>query len=431
MSNVIKKKVLVVSTQDYGGAGECMLKFAYFLKELGHNVIYLVKDKSKSDEIIYQYYEPTSWVRQLFIFLKEKIKNRIYQDQLLLDEKHCFFSLNENKTNIDTDLIQKLLNFKPELIFSGWTAGFMNSTDLLNLQRKFGSQIYTVSTDMNHYTGGCHYSWDCKGYINGCNDNCPAILSDNHKKIAKINFETKLNNAKAGNFKIISGSGWTLKQSKESLIYKDQADFFNINSLIDTKLMNSKNREFAKDIFNFDKNKFYILMGCQNTNDPRKGFEYLLESLNILYKKLSDEQTERIRVLIVSKNKNQNTPILFKTTHIDYITDYRLLSLLYQASDVFVNSSIEDSGPMMVSEALACGTPVVGFDMGVVNNLVINNFNGYKAILRDSEDLAKGIKTIFDLSPEQHKWYSDNSFKQIEEFSSFKYATKLITKIMN
>jgi glycosyltransferase involved in cell wall biosynthesis len=79
---------------------------------------------------------------------------------------------------------------------------------------------------------------------------------------------------------------------------------------------------------------------------------------------------------------------------------------------------------MMVSEALACGTPVVGFDMGVVTNMVINNYNGYKAILKDSNDLSIGIEKICKLSEVDYQKYSDNAVKQVEEFSSLNEITK-------
>ena len=91
-----------------------------------------------------------------------------------------------------------------------------------------------------------------------------------------------------------------------------------------------------------------------------------------------------------------------------------------------MNSSIEDAGPMMVSEALACGTPVVGFDMGVVNNMVISGYNGYKAKLKDSEDLANGIMKIFQLSSENYKTYSSNAVKQVEMYSTLDYAEKVL-----
>ncbi|WP_431245215.1 glycosyltransferase [Flavobacterium sp. P21] len=183
-------------------------------------------------------------------------------------------------------------------------------------------------------------------------------------------------------------------------------------------------------MFDFDDSKFYILAGSQNSNDPRKGFAYFIKALKILESKLSFEQKNKIVILVVSREVTEEFKSLNYAKHkIDYITDYRLLVLLYQAVDLFVNSSIEDSGPMMVSEAMACGTPVVGFDMGVVNNMVINDFNGYKAVLKDSDDLAFGIEKLFLLSKEEYKKYSLNSFKQIESYSSFNSASSIFNQI--
>jgi glycosyltransferase involved in cell wall biosynthesis len=85
----------------------------------------------------------------------------------------------------------------------------------------------------------------------------------------------------------------------------------------------------------------------------------------------------------------------------------------------------------MVSEALACGTPVVGFDMGVVNNMVINDYNGYKAMLKNSYDLALGIKKMVSLTVNEYNLYSKNAISQIHEYSSFEFATKIFNEIIN
>lgn len=122
--------------------------------------------------------------------------------------------------------------------------------------------------------------------------------------------------------------------------------------------------------------------------------------------------------------------IHFKKQKIDYIKDYRLLSLLYQATDVYINTSIEDSGPMMVSEALACGTPVVGFDTGVVTNMVVDDYNGYKIPMKDSQKLAEGIQKIFELDKDRYAAFSKNAVQQVKEFSSYEYAENIFTKIL-
>ena len=324
-----------------------------------------------------------------------------------------------------------IVGFTPDFIFTGMTIDFLNSTDLLNIYNATKAKIYNVTVDMNHFTGGCHFSWGCDGYIKGCDENCPAITKEDERVTAKNNFERKYENAKKANFQIIAGSGLTLKQAQESKIYKDQKTIYNVNSLIDTKLLNNKNKSIAKKIFSLADDHFYILTGAQNMEDPRKGFSYLLEALEILDKELPVEQKERIVLLVVSNSVNEEfNRVTFKKQKIDYIKDYRLLSLLYQAADIFINSSIEDSGPMMVSEALACGTPVIGFDTGVLTNMVINDYNGYKAPLKDSEKLAEGIKKIFELNKDSYKTFSKNAVKQVEEFSSYEYAEEIFKKIL-
>ncbi|WP_163400287.1 glycosyltransferase [Flavobacterium fluviatile] len=427
MENV-NKKILLLSTGDINGAYEAIYKLGCFFIEQNHTLSMLVKYKTRNDRFIVQYLNESKTkkkktiIERIFIKIKNRIvyKSRFKLKQVYFDEKYFFISKDETIVNTSAEQIIKQIGFIPEFIFTGMTSGFMNSTDLLNLQKITKAQVYNITVDMNHFTGGCHYAWDCEGYIKGCNEECPAIIGSNDRNIAKINFETKLKNAQEGDFKVIGMSNWTVKQAQNSKIYKTQDFIPNFNSMIDTKLFNAKNKDIAKRIFDFDNSKFYIMAGSQNASDPRKGFLYFIEALKILEEKLTTEQKNKIVILAVSRNVPKEFESLqFIKQKLDYITDYRLLVLLYQAINLFVNSSIEDSGPMMVSEAMSCGTPVVGFDMGIVNNMVINNFNGYKAILKDSKDLAFGIKTILELSTEDYKAYSQNAVKQVQVYSSF------------
>lgn len=434
------KKILLLVTQDHGGAGLAMHKITMLLRSQGHQAVLVVKNKIKSDDYIIEYKFEIPAFLNFWTNLKNKLsrkyhkylnpKKSVYNNKY--DDIYCFYSTDEKSTNVNPKNFFKQIGFIPEFIFSGWTADFLNSSDVLLLQQISKAQVYTIAIDMNHYTGGCHYGWDCKGYINGCTDSCPAILSNDDKNLAKENFEIKFQNAKKGGFKIISGSGWTLEQSKVSKIYQNQILFPNINSLIDTSIMKPINKTLARAHFGLQEDKFYILMGCQNANDKRKGFEYLVEALDILRENLNPENNKKVVVLVVSKNKLTTIEqIKFETKQLDFVDNYADLAMLYEASDVFVNSSIEDSGPMMVSESLACGTPVVAFDMGVANNLVISFFNGYKAKLKDTNDLAAGIKHIIELQPEIYKNYARNATETIKNQSSFETGIKVFNEILN
>ena len=416
------KKIVLLSTGDVNGAYEAIYNLALSFNKEGHKVVMLVKTKSKPDDFVIQYnaINKNSFLKRLYLKIEKKISRKFFKSKkIIFDPEFNFLSIDENKENISVDQAISQIGFVPEIIISGMTNDFLNSTDLLALQKGTNSKVYNIAVDMNHFTGGCHYAWDCKGFINGCDEKCPAILSKFGKDLAKKNFETKLKNARLGKFKIVTMSNWTQMQAQESKIYNVQEESINVNSMVDTQLFNDKNREIAKRVFDLDGDKFYILMGCQNVKHKRKGFEFLIQALKILYETLSENQRLKIQVLIVSREiTNSFDEIPFEKKHIKYINDNRLLSLLYQSTNIFVNSSIEDAGPMMVSQALACGTPVAGFDMGVVNNMVENEFNGYKARLKDSNDLAKGIKTIFELTPDMYKEYSKNAVLQVQKYSS-------------
>lgn len=432
-----KKNILILSTGDVNGAYEAAYKVAHIIKNMGHDVVMCVKHKTKNENFIKQYrhLSLSSAKANLLMRIVNKIKNKISPVQpskvISTDMKYSFLSKNESSENIHIESMLKIVGFTPDFVFTGMTIDFLNSTDLLNIYNATKAKIYNITVDMNHFTGGCHYSWGCEGYIKGCDKYCPAITKEHEKITAKNNFKRKYENAQKANFQIIAGSGLTLLQAQNSKIYKSQKKIHNINSLIDTKLLNSKNKSIAKKVFSLSNDCFYILTGAQNMEDPRKGFSYLLQALEMLDRELPMQKKEKIVLLVVSNSVNKEFGrVTFKKQKIDYIKDYRLLSLLYQAADLFINTSIEDSGPMMVSEALACGTPVVGFDTGILINMVIDDYNGYKAPVMDSRKLAEGIRKVFELNKDDYESFSKNAVRQVEEFSSYEYAEEIFKQIL-
>ena len=56
-------------------------------------------------------------------------------------------------------------------------------------------------------------------------------------------------------------------------------------------------------------------------------------------------------------------------------------------------------------EAMACGTPCVGFHIGGIPEMIDHEVNGYVANYRDADDLACAID--FVLRPESHSRLSE------------------------
>ena len=61
-----------------------------------------------------------------------------------------------------------------------------------------------------------------------------------------------------------------------------------------------------------------------------------------------------------------------KTTYMGYISDESVLNCLYNAADLIIVPSRQDNLPNSVLESICCGTPVVGFDIGGLPDMVIH-----------------------------------------------------------
>ncbi|MCX7987015.1 MAG: glycosyltransferase, partial [Bacteroidales bacterium] len=64
---------------------------------------------------------------------------------------------------------------------------------------------------------------------------------------------------------------------------------------------------------------------------------------------------------------------------------------IYNASDLYVTSSLQENLPNTIMESMACGVPVVAFDVGGIPEMIDHMQNGWVADFKSSHALAKGI----------------------------------------
>nr|WP_286178381.1 glycosyltransferase [Rhodopirellula sp. JC639] len=79
--------------------------------------------------------------------------------------------------------------------------------------------------------------------------------------------------------------------------------------------------------------------------------------------------------------------------HVGSVQDDRTRRLVYSAADAFVLPSTEDNLPLTGLEAMACGTPVIGFDAGGIPDYVIPGKTGLLANTGNAAQLANRLNT--------------------------------------
>jgi len=81
--------------------------------------------------------------------------------------------------------------------------------------------------------------------------------------------------------------------------------------------------------------------------------------------------------------------------HIPWVETAEDLAELYRTSRLFVCASLSEGGPRAASEAMACGTPVLGTRVGLLREAIDSGRNGH---LYDGsiDGLAAGLRTMLD-----------------------------------
>lgn len=345
-----------------------------------------------------------------------RIKNRLMRytrNSVVSNPNYYMHDLSESKNIKFGKKILKKIKTQPDAILYLFSNHFLTPYDLDYLYVHTKAPVFWYMMDMSPMTGGCHYAWECLGYANECGF-CPGIYSDSKEDQTHLNWQNKFNSIKNSNIIPIAASEWQYNQLKISSLFKT-CKKYKIYLPIDDALFKPGNKSEARKIFGLADNKRIVFFGAVSVNEIRKGYKELIESFKILKTLLLESKSKDILLVIAGNyNDKMDSDLPFEHQFLGHL-DYSKLSTAFQAADVFVCPSIEDSGPMMINQSIMCGTPVVSFEMGVALDLVHNGLTGFRARLKDCYELAIGIKKIVELDKVEAEKMMDNCIKLNEE----------------
>lgn len=300
----------------------------------------------------------------------------------------CFLGFDRQCNVTAQDILDKNPDFIPDVIALFWTATFLNPKIIRDLYELTKAKMLFAFVDEAYLTGGCHYPNECMGYLHRCY-NCPALSKG--KKVAEFQMADKLNYWE-GMPKIVYGVKSDCLLAKNSPIFKDAITIAKV--AVPEVTITDKN--IARSKWAIDANSFVVLLGANNVSDIRKGVKYAVDAINKIA-----EKRDNLCVFLLGHKKNHTLNKFGIKPNVKIITPGFLslndLFIAYCASDCHISPSLADSGPMMVNYSIACGIPVVSYNIGVARDIVIHKETGYIAKYKDCDDLAKGLDWLYKL----------------------------------
>jgi glycosyltransferase involved in cell wall biosynthesis len=316
-----------------------------------------------------------------------------------LSTKYLMFSVEDQLSNKWGKKIIDTIDDKCDIIIYLFSHNFLSYADIKKLYVTYHVPVMFWMVDQALLTGGCHYPWDCEGYKKLCG-NCPGIQSNDPEDQTRQNMQYKKNIFDAIKLYPIYSTEIQQKMLAETLTFKNYTKY-KIPVPIDPAKFHDGNNDAIRPRYNLPVDKKIILFASQQLEDERKGIVYLLKSLQIVSSELSSEEWNNI-VLVIAGNQITDNALIQSYDHryLGYLSHIEFAEVL-SVADIFVCPSVEDAGPMVINQALMSGTPVVAFDVGVASELIEIGKTGYRAKLRDENDLANGILTLMRMNPDE------------------------------
>ncbi len=262
----------------------------------------------------------------------------------------CFSALSTRR------LLRFMDEFKPDIIHLHEPHAYF--VDLAPLFRYIKMRriplVYTFHCEFT-YTGKCGFSGDCERWKTGCGK-CPRL--GEYPKTVFFDFTAKMWREKKAllqgqNMVICTPSEWLADRVRQSFLHG--YDVRVVPNGIDTELFHPRPYEHLRRRHGLTDEKV-VLAVAPYMMAERKGGRDVLR----LAESMKNENVKFILIGVddLSESFPENVIAMGRTENQQELAEY------YSMADVFVICSAMENLPTTCIEAVCCGTPVAGFDVG-------------------------------------------------------------------
>ena len=312
--------------------------------------------------------------------------------QTRLFDRHGLGSVKSTKL-----FIQQVDKIKPDIIHLHNIHGYyINIEILFNYLSKVDVPVVWTLHDCWSITGHCtHFSyvgcekWRTKCYSCPQKNEYPASLFIDRSEKNYI-LKNELFNS-LSNLTLVPVSQWLSDILKDSFLQKYPSSV--INNGINTSVFKpSGNNEFRE---RYGLQNKFILLGVASIWSQRKGLEDFIE--------LSKTLVADYQIILVGLTRKQKDQLPVEILGIERTESVEELAELYASSDVYINTTYEDTFPTTNLESLACGTPVITYNTGGSPESIDES----TGIVVEQGNISKLVEAIRVIKDNGKQYYSD------------------------
>ena len=269
--------------------------------------------------------------------------------------------------NMQNNKIEESVRAHAGIVHLHWLNGILETKKLVNYTLNGKKIVWTIH-DMEPFTGGCHYSVNCRNFEKTC-EKCPAVRGLFASRITQVKTQKNAHSTHLDKISYVFPSKWLLDNFKLGIPNKSLK-----LEIIPNPLPNLFFQEIDKSKINSDKSEAFVLgFVSRDLNDSIKQFKDVVDSLQ----EVSFLIKRPLKLIAVgSKFKNFPKRLNFDVSQPGLVSNPVHLRELYLKMDLLISNSISESFGLTIAEAAACGVPSLVLRGSGSSELVIDNHTG-------------------------------------------------------
>lgn len=238
--------------------------------------------------------------------------------------------------------------------------------------------------------GHCAHSFGCERWRTGCGD-CPdlSVPKAIRRDATATNWADRRSVFLRFRYRVSTPCQWLMDKVEESLLADNMLEGKVIANGVDLRTFRPGDREEARRRLGLDPHAKVILhVGAYARTSWWRDYGLLEEALA--------SADEDVTLLCVGEDGERRRRGRLSVEFLPPINDPSRLADLYRAADVYAHPAKQDTFPMAVLEALACGTPVVATSVGGIPEQVDDTRTGLLVPADDVEAMGDRLTRLLD-----------------------------------
>ncbi len=374
------------ATSHTGGAARAMRRLHSALVEKGHQSQFLVgRSIAPEDPLVHLIWEEIARYETLINRIQSRIGNQFSR----------YYGINPWSSRPALRVSETAPYDWADIIdLRNLFGGFFNLWSLPRLSKN--KPVVWRMPDLWAVTGHCAYPYNCSRWKMGCH-HCPLLTEEGRRLVepsptildgTRRIWRAKKKIYQQSNIHIIVTTEWMRDQVRQSIL-GESLSINVISNGVNLDVFNPVPKREARKKLGLNPDGKYLLWAAGGRGNRRKGYHLAVEALEGLQ---ANGELDATFLTMGGKEGWDKPDNLKRVKHYGYVREAHQQALIFSAADAFLCTTLADGQPQTALESLACGTPVISFDVGPMPEIVQEGITGVIASDLSANSLASVIQ---------------------------------------